>query len=107
MMAGKWQKNFTEGTSGIKVDELLQVQNFFLETSDTLELRFIDKSRREGLQAVAMCHLCEYSDSCATSAGVISAPPGPRAHCGNGGKPLQGWGDLMLQQEFGMMLDEV
>ena len=26
-MAGKWQKNFTEGTSGSKVDELLQVSS--------------------------------------------------------------------------------
>lgn len=26
-MAGKWQKNFTEGTSGAKVDDLLHVSS--------------------------------------------------------------------------------
>lgn len=50
LMAGKWQKNFTEGTSGSKVDDLLHVSSLqrlarerivemqIVETEDTFEL---------------------------------------------------------------------
>lgn len=57
MMAGRWQKNFMEGTSGNKVDELLQVSSLQRLARE----RIVEMEVRKGL-----------SKSEAESAGALS-----------------------------------
>ena len=91
MMGGKWQKNFTEGTSGAKVDELLQVsslQRLARERIVEMEVRLSSRTPLNmGLSSTTQCSIiltCQHTVQshlcCASSllhAGVL--PVGSKA----------------------------
>lgn len=57
LMAGKWQKNFTEGTSGAKVDDLLHVSSLQrLARERIVEMQASSSRRRSANTSLLQSH---------------------------------------------------
>ena len=56
-MAGKWQKNFTEGTSGAKVDDLLHVSSLQRLARERIVEMQASSSRRANTRWLQSHHL--------------------------------------------------